>query len=39
MFVATRDYRYWTKIEIELWKFGLPLVPAGLMIDEYARKL
>lgn len=34
--IATRDYRYWTKIEIELWKpflkFGLPLVPAGLMI-------
>lgn len=34
--IATRDYRYWTKIELGLWKdflkFGLPLVPAGLMI-------
>ena len=34
--VATRDYRYWTKIEIGFWKdfikFGLPLVPSGLMI-------
>jgi O-antigen/teichoic acid export membrane protein len=34
--VATSDYRYWNKIEIKFWKdflkFGLPLVPAGLMI-------
>jgi O-antigen/teichoic acid export membrane protein len=34
--VATRNYRYWIKIEIGLWrdflKFGLPLLPAGLMI-------
>ncbi len=34
--IATRDYRYWKNIEVELWKpflkFGLPLVPAGLMI-------
>jgi len=33
--IATRDYRYWRN-EVELWKpflkFGLPLVPAGLMI-------
>ncbi|MFY9100647.1 flippase [Aliarcobacter cryaerophilus] len=34
--IATRDYRYWKNIEVELWKpflkFGLPLVPAGLMV-------
>jgi len=34
--IATRDYRYWGKIEFDLWKqffkFGLPLVPSGIMI-------
>lgn len=34
--IATRDYRYWHKFESHLFKefikFGLPLIPAGLMI-------
>jgi len=34
--MATKDYRYWTKIEVGFWKdflkFGLPLVPSGLMM-------
>jgi O-antigen/teichoic acid export membrane protein len=33
---ATKKYRYWSTIEISLWKnflkFGLPLVPAGFTI-------
>jgi len=34
--IGTRDYRYWNKLESHLFKefikFGLPLIPAGLMI-------
>ena len=34
--IATKNYRYWDRLEVKLWKgflkFGLPLVPAGLMI-------
>ncbi len=34
--LATRHYRYWTKIEYTLWKgfvkFGLPLIPAGFTV-------
>jgi len=34
--VATRKYRYWGKIHTERWKeylrFGIPLLPAGLMV-------
>ncbi|WP_022851604.1 lipopolysaccharide biosynthesis protein [Limisalsivibrio acetivorans] len=33
---ATREYRHWSRFEVRLWgillRFGLPLVPAGLMM-------